>query len=544
VQAQRWPEAIAAARAVALEGDADATGARGALLYLRALAGDPRGATPPLPATADADVAALDQRYCAVAAPSAELCAKVRQVDCDLARLRAEEPVRAADRLADRDRDAGRALYEQAGERYVAIWKKHGEAPIRAGKAPTCAHMEEVLYNARKGFQAARQIPRALDLGRVLVDPANRLHTTALARRTLYEIGATNMALGEYAEAAAWYERYAREAPKEQKADEALLDATVLRLGTGGEREAIADAELYIKNYGAARPAMTARIAFAIGAHFVEGERWEEAAKRLGGAMKRIDKDAGADVRVQAHALYGRALDKRGKAREAAGEYRLAIQLGAQLTAQSPRSFGMAQQSAFDERALAKALAAVGEARTYFAMEALRAAEAVKLPPPPAKRNAASVERWLRQDLAPAVEKRRAAIEKAEKLFLEVTRIEPMPPPRWVVHAAAAVARMWASFADETAGLGASAKKGDPLRAAAEQAARESLRPRARAAAQACVQLAVKWQYGAAESQGCAAWLSKDDRRAYPPLDELAPKPRWLGTGTAEREEALPDPRR
>jgi hypothetical protein len=112
-----------------------------------------------------------------------------------------------------------------------------------------------------------------------------------------------------------------------------------------------------------------------------------------------------------------------------------------------------------------------------------------------------------------------------------------------VVHGAAEVARLWAGLSDEIGGLAGPAKKGDPLTAAAAEA-REAARPRARAAARTCVALMAKYAFATAGSQACAAWLSRDDRRANPPLDELAPQPRWLGTGSPPREEALPDPRR
>ena len=55
----------------------------------------------------------------------------------------------------------------------------------------------------------------------------------------------------------AWYERFARETPKMDKAPEALQDAVVLRLGLGQEKQAIDDADLFNRNYGQAKPAQT-----------------------------------------------------------------------------------------------------------------------------------------------------------------------------------------------------------------------------------------------------------------------------------------------
>ena len=107
-----------------------------------------------------------------------------------------------------------------------------------------------------------------------------------------------------------------------EKAAEALQDAVVLRLGLGQEEQAIEDADLFNKNYGAQKPAQTAQIAFAIGAHYVEQEDWDKARKRLVGAMRpdRPERDARRPGPGARHAR-PRLREDRQRATSAATEY-------------------------------------------------------------------------------------------------------------------------------------------------------------------------------------------------------------------------------
>ena len=56
-------------------------------------------------------------------------------------------------------------------------------------------------------------------------------------------------------------------------------DAIVLRLGLGQEDLAIADAKKYQANYGQKNPQQTAQIAFAVGAHYADQEKWDDCRK-------------------------------------------------------------------------------------------------------------------------------------------------------------------------------------------------------------------------------------------------------------------------
>ncbi|APR87583.1 hypothetical protein A7982_12932 [Minicystis rosea] len=474
----------------------------------------------------------MPRRILALAAIASSLAAAAPAFadDCAEGRLQAEELFAAAGKATDRE--AAWDRYAQAGEAYWALWQKHGEAPLRAHTAPTCAKLEEVLYNASKAFQAARDITRANAIGLVLVDPKNGFAATLLARKMVHDMGARYHALAEYAEAVRWYERYARENPKEEKAKDVLLDAVVLRLGLGDERAALANAELYDKTYGAAQRERSAQIAFALAAHEVDRERWAAAEKRFATAETRIDRDGSLALRLQMHAQRGRVLQKLGKAREAAAQHRLVLDL--LHRPQTMRQMVMAG----DDRMLGKALMAAGESLVYFAEEAAQKARAVRLPAYRGKRDREAMARWVDDVFARALGERRAAIGAAEKIHAQVSDLQPVPPPRWVVVASVSATGLWAELADEIGALAVmDGKKPDPMLAAALAPARDAARVRLLAAARTCVSLGGKFAWQAADSSYCAEVLTREFPAAHPRLDEILPRPRWMASGLSARFE-------
>ena len=264
------------------------------------------------------DVPAFVGLYCKDGKDRAhpDACVILGRVERDILRLRAEERVRDANRGGG-DATAG---YEAGAALFLDIWTRYLLGPCDAGSA-TCERAEEVLYNAARAYQAAHNVEKAIEVRRILINPRYHLDRTELAIRAVYEIGATYQALAMYDEAATWYERFAQSNPKREKAPEALQDAVVLRLALGQDEAAVRDGDLYVKNYGSSKPAQAATVVFAIGAHHVEKEDWGEARKRLAGALGVIDRSAPLDVRIQAHALLGRAVAKLGSAADATAEY-------------------------------------------------------------------------------------------------------------------------------------------------------------------------------------------------------------------------------
>ena len=152
------------------------------------------------------------------------------------------------------------------------------------------------------------------------------LDRSDLARRATYEIAGSFMAMAMYDQAALWFERYARESPKGDRASDALRDAIVLRLSLGQAEQASADADAD-RAYGSVQPAETARILFAIAERGIDHADLEGARRKLTAAIPLIDHAATLDVQVRAHAGLGRALAQLGRKREAAEERREPQQL-------------------------------------------------------------------------------------------------------------------------------------------------------------------------------------------------------------------------
>jgi hypothetical protein len=352
-----------------------------------------------------------------------------------------------------------------------------------------------------------------------------------------------------YEEAAAWYERFARETPKRENAAEALQDAVLFRLGLGQDDRAIEDADRFVKAYGASRPAQAAAVAFAIGAHHVDREDWVLARKRLSGAMGTIDRDATLDVQMQAHAILGRALEKLGNATDAASEYGKVRTLW-----RDPQAATRRIMESGDERRLVKALTVAGEAAFFFAEEKARTALAIKLPAYRGPGYREDVARYFRTEVVGWIAEKRKAIEETEKAYLEVASLKPLPSPRWMVASSARVAELRGRLATELSSAPAPAgwkKQGaSPWGRRWEdvwadwrvprEAAGAPLLASAKAANRLCVELSVKYQWTDEGSRACGTWLTEHYPAEYPRIDELGGKP--VGTAFAIESQPVPAP--
>ncbi|MBL8740642.1 MAG: hypothetical protein JNK04_06105, partial [Myxococcales bacterium] len=158
------------------------------------------------------------------------------------------------------------------------------------------------------------------------------------------------------------------------------------------------------------------------------------------------------------------------------------------------------EDSALGDRRLGRALMAMGDAKLWLADQARDAA--MKL--------------VIRKADADSLQKKRAAVAEAEKLYGEIPALQPVPPPTSTVEAAARVARMrgqlWAQ-----AHLALGAEAAEPMLADAQMAYRM------------CVSLGAKFQVVTPGSRACAAWLTRHFPSESPRLGEIMPSPKWSG---------------
>jgi hypothetical protein len=322
-----------------------------------------------------------------------------------------------------------------------------------------------------------------------------------------YEQGVRLRNVGEYADAASAFERFAREHPTDGAAPGALNDALVLRIGLGDDRAADQDTDQFLRAYGA-HADEAAEVALSVllrAADKDDGATIEREAPRRLPLIER----GPIPLRMAAHAILGRAHAKHAGDPRATREYARVRELGKELKA--PASDGAAT------RRFARALDALGEA-VLFAADERR--DAIPWPAFPGYAGG-DVDGWLASKVTPWIAARSAAIRAVSDEYRKVTEIQPVPPPHRVVDAAARVAQMWSKASDEMfAGMSPRAPKAfrDKLAAAARPLRDAEAKP----AAIACVAFSVKYQWVDGEARGCGAWLERTFPHEFPALDELA----------------------
>lgn len=548
-EAQHWEEAALGFRDIALNHSTADAGIFAAQLYLEAINVLGSKTEPPRPTCFTDmanDVPAFLALYCKdkKAEDNKDQCQLLTSIQFDVMRLKAEKTVEKADSQVD----AGKGMdavdsYRKGAEAYRELWMQYCEGPLSNKEKPAqCSRADEIVYNMAKAYQAGRLLAKSISARKILLDPKYGLEKSALAQKAMYEIGGNYQAIAVYDAAADWFERYAKDtAYKGENADQAVSDAVILRLGLGQEDEAIADAANFNRYYGARKPAQAAQIAFAVAAHYGEKKDWAAVVKRLGGGMGVIDKQATLDIRVQAHALLGRAYLNTKRGTNAAGEYGKVA-----ATWKDPTKAVNEIKSIKDEsddaktRRLGRALEAVGEALFYFAEEKKSKVDAVKFPEYKGKNDKASVLKHINVNVKEWIGKKRPLIESASNEYKKIVDLQPVPPPRWVIAAGSQVGSMWGQFVKEfrAAPIPEFMKKDYELRTAYYGALDDASEPQkqtAKGAFETCLGYSVKYQYFDDYSRKCEVWLAETYKTDYHLIDEFRGSPNRVNSPMMEQ---------
>ena len=471
-----------------------------------------------------------------------EQCTTLNKVQADILRLIAEGLVKKADKEGGKD---SIALYDQAGTSYFEMFRRSCQDPVNNGQSPQADKCDEIAYNAAKSFQAARLIAKAINVRRALIAFDEKTKgNSPLAKKATYEIGGNYQAIAVYDLASDWYEKYAKNDPGAPDADRALSDAIILRLGLGQDDIAIGDAATFTKNYGGKKPAQTAAVAFAIGAHYAEQEQWEKARSSLMSSMGTIDK-AAPDVQVQAHTTLGRAHSKlRGGEPQAKTEYARARGIWANPADAEAKIRGAypTEDDAQKDRRMQKALTAVGEAYFYAAEERRRTeVDTLKFPAYVGPGDKASVSKHINTKVVDWYKKKEAAIIKVQPEYFKIVELKPAAPPKWVIAAGSRTGLMWGDFVDDfrRAPIPDSIRKDSELRGAyydGLDAVSEPYKVRnAKPALKTCLDYSVKYQYFDDYSRSCEVWLAKNYKAEYHVVDELRGAPTLANSGLDEK---------
>lgn len=544
-EAQHWEESALGFRDIALNNADRDVGIYAAQLYLESI--NVLGQHFEKPSCYDdmeKDVPKFLELYCSgdKAAKNAEQCTTLNKIQVDILRLKAQKLVELADKSGGKE---ALGMYEKGGTAYFEMFRKYCQDPVNNGQQPQAEKCDEIAYNAARAFQAARLVAKAITARRALLAFDEKTKgNSPLAKKAVYEIGGNYQAIAVYDLAAEWYEKYAKTDPKAPDADKALADAVILRLGLGQEDEAIKDAQVFTKNYGGAKPAQTASIAFAIGSHYAENEQWDKARGSLSGSMGVIDK-AAPDIQVQAHATLARALTKlRGQENGAKNEYAKVRALWNDPAA-AERKIKEAyptEDDATRDRRLAKALNAVGEAYFYAAEERrIKEVDPVRFPEYKGAGKKEDVVKHIATKVKDWYTKKKEAISKVEPEYVKILELKPVPPPKWVIAAGSRAGLMWGDFVDDfrRAPIPSEWKKDAELRGVyydSLDAASEPFKVQhAKPALKKCLDLSVKYQYFDEFSRSCEVWLAKNYKAEYHVVDELRGAPTLSNSGLDEK---------
>ena len=564
-EAQHWEEAGVAFREIALNHADRDVGIYAAQLYLESVNVLGSHSQPPRPACFDemgADVPKFIELYCSPdkLAKNQEQCTSLNKIQVDILRLKAQKLIE----LADKGGAGALDLYEKGGNAYFEMFRKYCETPVTANQPPQAEKCDELLYNAARAYQAARLIAKAIKARVTLLnasqDTRYGMTNSALAKRATYEIGGNYQAIAVYEAAADWYEKYAKADPKADKADAALADAVLLRLGLGQDDEAIKDAQIFTRNYGASKPAQTASIAFAVGAHYAEKEEWDKARATLSGYMGVIDK-AAPDVQVQAHATLARSYvnlkNGAGNAKTEYAKVRGYWQNPADAVARIKSAYP-GEDDAQTFKRLAKALNAVGEAFFYAAEEQRKVkVDTVKFPEYKGSGAKDDVLKHIKTKVVEWYKKKADAIRSVEPDYVKILELQPEPPPKWVIAAGSRSGLMWGDFVDDfrkapypkdwdkkgfvpgtndtLSWSDVKASYTDGLDGASEPFKVQNAKP----ALKKCLDLSVKYQYFDGFSRNCEVWLAKNYKAEYHVVDELRGAPTLSNSGLDDRPPPL-----
>jgi hypothetical protein len=208
-----------------------------------------------------------------------------------------------------------------------------------------------------------------------------------------------------------------------------------------------------------------------------------------------------------------------------------------------------------DDRKLAKTLTAVGEALFYFAEQQRKDVDKIKFPEYKGSGKREDVLKHVQTKVADWVKKKRPAIDAASNEYLKIVKLEPSPPPRWVIAAGSRVGQMWGKFVAEFRaapipkewkghGLvpGTTDLTFDELRGeyyAKLDEASEPQKQQAKGAFKTCLDYSVKYQYFDDYSRKCEEWLSKNYGAEYHLIDEFRGSPNRVSSGLSDQPEPV-----
>ena len=283
----------------------------------------------------------------------------------------------------------------------------------------------------------------------ILINPTEQRWTRReLAKKAIYEIGGNYQAIAVYDEAADWYERYAEDEPEgRERRQGALRRRRPPPRPRPGGRGHQGRRRSSTRTTATRKPAQTAAIAFAIGAHYAEQEDWDKARKRLPARCGSSSKNATSTSSPGARAARPRLHEAEAARPRPKAEY--AKVRGALERPQGGRVQKIMTHPARTTRPRSGASArrSPRSARLFFFAEEKRdEVEKIKFPDYKGPGAKEAVLKHIKTKVDDWMKKKRPAIEKAQDEYMKIVELQPTPPPKWVIAAGSRVGQLWGNF--------------------------------------------------------------------------------------------------
>ncbi len=218
------------------------------------------------------------------------------------------------------------------------------------------------IYNASINYFDAKRVEQALQMQLALYKEFGKKGEQG--QKALFAIGEMYRQTTVYDEASKWYEAFVKNHPKHPLAEKALRYASVYRKTLGHYKEAIANLNLWLRNYR--KEDSAARVDLDIVLIFEKQEKWAQVVAAVGSHIKAFPNEP-PGIRLQALNRRGIALLKLKKAKDAAVAFQQTIDF----------------YKALDERFLRdldnNAISAVAESHFNLGDIELQRARAIKL---------------------------------------------------------------------------------------------------------------------------------------------------------------------
>lgn len=407
--------------------------------------------------------------------------------------------------LLERARAAGDApnvevAYRHAGDGFVEAWRGC-DLSVRTGEDRGCQGAATVIARMAEAFERAKRDDGAIFAYLAALDPRWRVDGDPTASK----------APAELARLAAQAEERARREPKAAGVAEGLVAAAHARLALDEDTAAVDDATQHRRLYARQHRDDVALVAVAIAAHYLERESWQQALAALSPATRPANPKA-PYLGVLWHSTRGQALAGLGREAAARQEFSRALKLW--------RPPGRGNVAAVIGRAKPlpmqgreRVVDAVGAALFFSAEQKRKRASTPAMPGYRGPATVKGVNGYVQKDVAAWASRRNERVLEAHAAYGQISQIPPVPPPRWVVAAAAATGELWAEFAEAftQAPVPAAVQNDTELSEAWSRATTEASAPlqaKARRAFEVCRKAARRYAIDDARSSRCADWLS------------------------------------